>query len=107
MALMLLQRSLLMVLLGIYSVILPGVRILLVSDRKQQFRRELPTMIAGITMIVIFLTKSERLAVRIVAFACFALTAVYLISGLLMLHYRFGKKAQGEVIREAEFEEKE
>lgn len=107
-ALMLLQRSLLMVLLGIYSVVLPGVRILLVSDRKQQLRRELPTIIAGITMIVIFLTESERLAVRVVAFACFALTASYLISGLLVMHYRFGKKTQKDkVVRDAEFEEKE
>lgn len=104
-ALMLLQRSLLMVLLGIYSVVLPAVRILLVDDRKRQFRRELPTIVAGITMIIIFLTKTERLAVRIVAYACFAVTAIYLISGLLIYRAHFGKKKDG-TIREAEFEEK-
>lgn len=104
-ALMLLQRSLLMVLLGIYSAVLPIVRILLVNDRKRQFRRELPTMIAGVTMIVIFLTETERLAVRIVSYTCFAVTAIYLISGLLIYHAHFAKRKNGE-IREAEFEEK-
>lgn len=104
-ALMLLQRSLLMVLLGIYSVVFPVVRILLVSDRRRRFRRELPTMIAGVTMIVIFLTETERLAVRIVAYACFAMTLIYLISGLLIFRTQFGKRKKGE-IREAEFEEK-
>lgn len=101
-----LRRTVLLVPLGIYSICLPLLRVILVVERKKQLVRELPVMLSGLTMILIFLTRSEHIVMRVLAIACFAITALYLVYGLLVLHFRFGTPREKKTI-EAEFEEKE
>lgn len=121
--LMFLHRTVLLVLLGIYSVCFPLLRVFLVRERKKQFVRELPVIFSGLAMILIFLTRSEHIIMRVLAICCFIVTALYLIYGFLVLHFRFGPPSKektdtsagfdapgvsgSEKIIEAEFEEKE
>lgn len=104
--LMFLRRTVLLVLLGIYSVCFPLLRVLLVRDRKKQIIRELPVILSGLAMILIFLTRSEHIVMRVLAIGCFAMTGFYLVYGLLVLHFRFGTPKEKKTL-EAEFEEKE
>lgn len=84
-ALMLLREKPLLLAAGIFSVILPVLRVLLAHIKKEQFRRELPRVLAGLVMIVIYVTRTEELAFLITAVACFVLSALYLLFRLLWL----------------------
>lgn len=118
--LMLLNRTVLLALLGIYSICFPLLRVFLVQERKKQLVRELPVIFSGLAMILIFLTESEHIVMWVLAIGCFAVTALYLLYGLLVVHARFGTPRKGSgtnaggtagapdtgTIIEAEFEEK-
>ena len=82
-ALMLLQTDFLLLLLGVYSVILPLIRIALVQDHWQRFKREIPRFLTGLVMVVIFVTESEGYVLRYGAYVAFAMTGIYVIWSLI------------------------
>ncbi len=90
-ALMLLQTDFLLLLLGIYSVALPLIRILLVEDRLQRCKREVPRFLTGLVMVVIFLTESEEWILRVGAVVSVALSLIYLFYGLILMHFAFSE----------------
>ena len=90
-ALMLLREKVLLLIVGIFSVILPIVRVLLAHIKKEQFRRELPRVLAGLLMIVIVVARVEELAFTITAIACFSVSALYLLFRLLWLKFALSK----------------
>ena len=75
-ALMLLREKALLLIVGIFSVLLPIVRVLTAHMHKEQFRRELPRVLAGLVMIVIVVARAEELAFFITAIACFVVSAL-------------------------------
>ena len=90
-ALMLLQTDFLLLLLGIYSVVLPLVRIFLVEDRLQRCKREIPRFLTGLIMVVIFLTESEEWVLRLGAAVAVGFSLIYLIYGLVLMHFAFAE----------------
>ena len=99
-ALMLLQTDFLLLLLGMYSVVLPLLRILLVEDHLQRCKREIPRFLAGLVMVVIFLTESEEWILHVGAIAAVALSLVYLVYGLILMHFAFSKDKNGTETKE-------
>ena len=93
-ALMLLREKVLLLIVGVFSVLLPIVRVLTAHMHKEQFRRELPRVLAGLVMIVIVAARAEELAFFITAIACFALSAIYLLVRLLWLKFAFTQQEQ-------------
>lgn len=101
-ALMLLQTDFLLLLLGVYSVALPLVRIFLVEDRRQRCKRELPRFLTGLVMMVIFLTESEEWVLRVGAAVAVGVSLIYLIYGLILMHFAFAKEKAEDAIQENE-----
>ena len=93
-ALMLLQTDFLLLLLGIYSVILPLIRIALVDNHRQRLRREIPRFLTGFVMVLIFLTESEGYILRFGAYGAFGLALIYVIWGLIFGAFLFSKGAK-------------
>ncbi|MBE6604640.1 MAG: hypothetical protein E7639_02915 [Ruminococcaceae bacterium] len=93
-ALMLLQTDFLLLLLGIYSVILPLIRIALVEDHWLRFKREIPRFLTGFVMVLIFLTESEGYILRFGAYGAFILTGIYVIWGIVFGAFLFSKGAK-------------
>lgn len=88
-SLILLREKTLLLIAGIFSVLLPVARVLTAHMHRQQFRRELPRVLAGLLMIVIFVARVEEVAFVIAAISCFAVSALYLASRLLLLKFRY------------------
>ena len=91
-ALMLLQTEFLLLLLGVYSVILPLIRIALVEDHMARLRREIPRFLTGLVMVVVYVTESEGYILRYGAYLAFALTAVYVAFSLIVGAFLFKRK---------------
>lgn len=92
-ALMLLKTDFLLILIAIYAIVLPLVRILLVEERMKQLRREMLHFLTGIVVVLIFLAEAEQLVLRYGAIAAFVISGIYLLHGLLALHFRFSSDA--------------
>lgn len=101
-ALMLLQTDFLLLLLGAYSVVLPLIRILLVEDRRGRFKHELPRFLTGLVMMVIFLTESEEWVLRVGAVVAVGISLIYLIYGLVLMHFAFSEEKTETSIQENE-----
>lgn len=93
-ALMLLQTDFLLLLLGIYSIALPLLRILLVEEHFARFKQEVPRFLTGLVMVTIFLTESEGYILQLGALVAIALSLIYLLHGLVLMRFLF--RAQGE-----------
>ncbi len=93
-ALMLLQTEFLLLLLGIYSIVLPFIRIVLVDDHITRLKREIPRFLTGLIMVIIFLTESEGYILRFGALAAVVISLIYLLHGLILMHFLFGKRRQ-------------
>ena len=91
-ALMLLQTDFLLLLLGIYSVVLPLLRIILVENHMMRAKREIPRFLAGLIMVVIFLLDAETHVLWLGALLSFAISLIYLIYGLISAHFVFSKE---------------
>ena len=83
-ALMLLQTEFLLLLLGVYSVILPLIRIALVEDHMARLRREIPRFLTGLVMVVIYVTESEGHILRFGSYLAFGITAIYVVFSLIV-----------------------
>ena len=90
-ALMLLQTEFLLLLLGIYSVVLPLLRIVLVENHMMRAKREIPRFLAGLIMVIIFVLDAETYILRFGALLAFAISLIYLIYGLISAHFIFSK----------------
>ena len=90
--LMLLQSDFLLLLLGIYSVLLPLIRIMLVENHMVRLKRELPRFLTGVIMVTIFLLDAEATVLRFGAYIVFGCTALYLLCGLICAHIVFSEK---------------
>lgn len=99
-ALMLLQTDFLLLLLGAYSVVLPLVRILLVENRRERFKHEVPRFLTGLVMVVIFLTEAEEWVLRVGAAAAVGISLIYLVYGLVLMHFAFSEKKTETGVRE-------
>ena len=91
MLLMLLQTEFLLLLLGIYSVVLPLIRIILVENHFARLKREIPRFLVGLVMVVIFLLDAETEVLRLGAFVTFGISFIYLIWGLITFRFLFSK----------------
>jgi len=91
-ALMLMQKDYLLLLLGIYSVILPAVRVMLVERHAVQLKRELPHFFTGLVMVVIFIAEVEELIFLFGAMAAFSISVIYLVYHLVAAHFIFSEK---------------
>jgi uncharacterized membrane protein HdeD (DUF308 family) len=94
--LMLIRRDVILLVLAIFTILLPIVRVVLVSDRKKQFKRELPVMIFGGFMLFVSLTEVEKTVFTVCAVAAFALSALYLLCSLFLLRRRLSLIAEME-----------
>ena len=90
--LMLLQTEFLLLLLGIYSVVLPLFRIILVEDHFARLRREIPRFLVGAVMVTIFLLDAEATVLRLGAYVTFGCSFLYLLFGLISAHFIFSEK---------------
>ncbi|MBQ3057112.1 MAG: hypothetical protein IJC95_06485, partial [Clostridia bacterium] len=88
-ALMLLQTEFLLLLLGVYSVVLPLLRIILVENHMMRAKREIPRFLVGLIMVVIYLLDAETHVLWFGAFVSFAVSLIYLIYGLISAHFIF------------------
>ena len=86
------------VLLALYVVILPIVRILLVEERKKQLRRELPKIFFGTFLLIVSLCKAEDTAFFAFGIALIAVSGLYLLLKLLTMRAYF--KLYDEVTKE-------
>ena len=85
----LIQRDVLLLVLGVYSVVFPAVRIFLVANRQKQFKREVPNMLFGLFMVFVSLAEIEELVFRVCGIAVLSGTGLYLLWSLLTMKLRF------------------
>ena len=95
-ALMLLRRDGLLLVLGIFSIVLPALRIALVEHRGAQFKKEMPVALFGIFMILVSFAEMEETVFTVLGFAALIFSALYLLVGLLAMHWRFATYEQKE-----------
>ena len=91
----------LLLLVGVFSVVMPVVRIILVAGRRGSVKREIPKLLFGIFIIFVFVTEGAKtLIFDVGAIAAFVLTGLFLVYQLATLKLRFA--AVAEQIREEE-----
>lgn len=97
----LIRRDVILLVLGIFSVVLPVVRVLLVTERKKRLKREIPMILFGLFMVFVSVTQLEELVFFICSMAAFGFADVYLIWGLITLRFRLAAIAEWEAEKEA------
>lgn len=100
--LILMRREVILLLIGVCSILLPLLRIILVQDRRQQFRRELPKILWGLVLVVLSLAEWERITLLVIGIVIIALSLLYALRGAIVLHVRFTPSKGDEAI-EADF----
>ena len=88
------HNEIVMILLGVYMLIFPLIRILVSDAKKQQLRRELPRMILGLVMILVGPGTVIDLLLRVAGWVVIALSVLYAAFGLLSLHVKVNKAAE-------------
>ena len=87
--LMLLKSDFLLVLIALYAVVLPLIRIILAEQHVRQCKREMLPFLTGLVVLVVFLAEAQALVLRYGALLVFLITAIYFLHGLLVLRFRF------------------
>ncbi len=82
---------LLTVLLVIYALVLPVIRMLLVEKRKQQLIREFPKSCMGLFLLIITVLEAESEIFHAFGFAILVIAALYLLIKLLTMRCLFRK----------------
>ena len=98
--LMLVRRDSVLLVLGVFSVILPVVRVALVQERGKRFKRELPMILFGVLVVVISLLQVEETVFFVGGLVLLALSVLYLLWSLLVLRFRLA--ALSELLKEQE-----
>lgn len=92
----LIRRDDILMVLGIFSIALPIVRALLVTEHKKRLKRELPLIFFGVLMVVISLMQVEETVFFICGIAALAISALYLLISLITLRIRLSVLAELE-----------
>jgi MFS family permease len=95
------HRTLILILLGVFLVVLPVLQLLLSKDRKRILRRTLPQILLGILLIVVGPAAILNVLFDIAGIVVLVLTAVYIVGMLLSLR-RSQKKTGGRVFVDAD-----
>ncbi len=85
----LVQRDVLLLVLGIYCIVFPAVRMFLVAERLKQLKRELPNILFGLFMVFVSLAEIESLIFTVCGFAVIGMAVLYLLWGLITMKFRF------------------
>lgn len=85
----LIRRDVLILVVGIYSVIFPLVRVFLVTERKKRFKRELPNILFGLFMVFVSLGEIEEMIFMICGIGMMGISVLYLLWGLVTMKFRF------------------
>lgn len=91
--LMLVRRDSILLVLGIFSVVLPMVRVVLVQERAKRFKRELPMILFGVLMVVISLLQVEETVFFVGGLILLGVSALYLLWSLAILRFRLAALA--------------
>ncbi len=89
--LMLMQTEFLLLLLGLYSVVLPLIRIVLVGNHIARLKREIPRFLVGLVMVTVFLLDAKTEVLRFGAFLTLGCSLIYFIYGLISFRFLFSK----------------
>ena len=79
------HHTILMILLGVYFVLIPLLRLAVVPNRKKLFREELPKLALGVVMILMGPAKLVSVLFRVAGIVVIALTVVYTVSSVITL----------------------
>ena len=90
----------LILLVGVFSAVMPIVRIVLLGGKPNAFKREIPKLLFGAFVIFVFVTETTELIFHVGAIAAFVVTGLFLILQLATMRLRFA--AVEEQIREEE-----
>lgn len=90
------RRDNVLMVLGIFSIVFPIVRTLLVSEHKKRLKRELPLIFFGLMMVGVSLMQVEETVFFICGIASFAISALYLLISLITLRIRLSVLAEME-----------
>ncbi len=99
--LMLVRRDVVLLILGVFSVAFPILRVCLVAERKKRFKREVPMILFGLFMVFVSLAQVEELVFFICSMIAFAASVLYLLWGLITLKPRLAAYAEWEAEQEA------
>ena len=94
--LMLLKSEFLLILITLYAIVLPLVRVILAEQHARQLRHELLPFLTGLVVVVVFLAEAEAFILRCGAYVAFAVSAFYFLHGMLVLRFRFTAPPQEE-----------
>ena len=94
-------RDVILLLLGVFSVVFPILRICLVAERKKRLVREIPLIAFGLLMVLISVLQVEELVFFVCAMISFSITALYLLWSLLTLKPRLAAYAAWEAEQQA------
>ena len=89
------HNEILMILLGVYFVLMPIVRLILAKDRSELFRRELPKLVLGVVMILLGPAGVVSILFRIAGITVLILTAIYVVTtvrALRRLQHKTGSR---------------
>jgi hypothetical protein len=86
--LMLVRRDSILLVLGIFSLVLPVVRTSLVQERWKHLKRELPMILFGALTVLISLLQVEETVFFVGGLVILGLSALYLLWSLVLLHFR-------------------
>lgn len=91
-ALMLLDTDYLLLLIAVYAVVLPLLRIALIDERLAQLRRELPRFFTGLVIVLIYLAGVEGYVLNAAALLVLVAALIYLLYGLVKMRFIFPKE---------------
>jgi cell division protein FtsW (lipid II flippase) len=95
------RKNVILLLLGVFSVVFPILRICLVAERKKRLVREIPLIAFGLLMVLISVLQVEELVFFVCAMIAFGITALYLLWSLLTLKPRLAAYAAWEAEQQA------
>ena len=89
--------QLLMIVVGIYLIVLPLIRILISNEKKTQLKADLPRMIIGVVMIILGPAQTTEIFFKIAGWAVIALTVAYALFAIIssIINDREDKKLSG------------
>lgn len=83
--LMLARRDDVLFYLGLFSILFPLIRVVLVSDRKNRVKKELPTVVLGAFTVLISVLQVEEKVFFVCGIAIMALSLLYFLFSLIRL----------------------
>ena len=92
----LVRRDDVLMVLGVFSIVFPIVRTLLVNEHKKRLKRELPLIFFGLLMVGISLMQVEETVFFVCGIAALAISALYLLISLIILRIRLSVLAELE-----------